>query len=493
MLKKKGIGMLRKAIPLIVFILFSSFIIGALLFYAPSWGLMDDFQNLQRAKFVWSGGHFIGNLTQIILGDLSWGMLRPIYYTWAIVAYHFFENSPLLLYLGIAIFNLMALPLWGLILNRIWMNDKKNEYSDIFLYPLSFFIFLPFWNNFMYISPQQKFIIFFTALSIFFFYKGYEKEKKRYFVMSVVAILLGTLSHPEGIFLNCAMLASSLVLYFLTKKNIFIFNFLLNLILFISYSCLTLFVLMKGFYTSKYGHSLNFMSAPAIIKILIFFAVFYFFSLLIVILRKRNKFSPIFLVFPVSFICFIVVLAPWGYPTYHLSVLAPLIMGMFFPVYSFLNSRSLSFKVLSNSILLSVVLLVLLFICFPRISKMSDIEKTEQFIVDFGKKQNGSAYFMSQPCAEACDALTYFSNAKVIYLNDSMLSSDKLISSTHNYIIFRDECPRVRLKGVRESMEIYSNNTWKILSINREDGIDEEFKVDFVQNFLEKIKTFLKK
>lgn len=491
--------MFKRMFPLAMFILFSLLIIGSLLFYSPSWGLVDDSANLTFAKFAWSGGNFFGNWWRVILEGTGIGMFRPVYYTWVIFVYHIFKSKPLLVYLGMAIFNLATLLLWGFILNRIWPNEEKNKYLNIFLYPLIFFIFTPFWNNFMYISLQQKFIIFFSALAIYLFYIGYTKERKIYFVFSVLAILLSILTHPEGIFLNLAMLLVSLVLFFLTKKNNCIFNFILNFILFIFYLVLTVTIQLKGSYTSKYGNNLNpgslavnFLTAPALIKILTFLAVFYFCFLVVVITKNKNKFSPVFLIFPLSCISFIAVLTPWGFPNYHLSVLTPFIMGMFFPFYSFMNSRSLLLKILANSFLLVVILLVLFFIWFPRISKISDIKRTEQFIMDFQNGHSKSIYFMASPCMEACAALGEFTKIKTTYLNDSLLSSDKLIESTSNFIIFRDECPRVYFDGVQELKEIYNNNTWKIFSVNKKEGIKKEFKVYFPENPMEKIKTFLK-
>ncbi|TAM37170.1 hypothetical protein EPN54_05220 [bacterium] len=490
----------RKIVPFSVFILFSLLIVGAFLFYAPSWGLMDDSGMLERAKIVWSGGDFFGNLTQLIVGDFHWGMFRPVFWSWAMLAYHIFRNAPLLIYLSIVIFNLITLLLWGLILHKTWQSVKNDFYYNIFLYPLSFFLFTPFWNNFMYISPQTKFIIFFSGLAIYLFYMGYAKEKKIYFVLSTVAILLSVLSHPEGVFLNLAMLLLCPVLFLLARKRTCIFNFILNLILFILYFIFTVTVQLKGSYTSKYGSSLNFhalalnlTAAPSLIKMLTLLSVFYFIVLAVIILRRENKFSPVFLIFPLGLVCFIAVLAPWGFPNYHLSVLTPFVMGMLFPVYSILNSKSPKIKILINSLMLVLVLLVLFFICFLRISKMRDIKKTEQFIVGLERQSKGNVYFMAAPCMEACGALNYFTNAQTVYLNDSVLTAGKLNEPGGNLMIFRDECPQVDLEGVKESQEVYKNRTWRIFSLAREKGSAKRLKVDFQENAIEKIKSFLKK
>ncbi len=124
---------------------------------------------------------------------------------------------------------------------------------------------------------------------------------------------------------------------------------------------------------------------------------------------------------------------------------------------------------------------------------MSDIKKTELFMVDFEKERNAGTYFMAQPCMEACAHLGYFTKTKTVYLGDSLLSADKLTGQENNFMIFRDECPRVYFNGVAQSKEIYRNNTWRIFEIDKKEEAREEFKVHFPENPVEKIKTFLKR
>lgn len=490
----------RKIFPLTVFILFSLLIVGAFLFYAPSWGLMDDFQMLERVRYVWSEGNILGNLTQIIIDDFGWGMFRPVFWIWSMLIYHVLEKTPLLIYLSILVFNFAYILLWGLILHKTWATDEKNVYYNIFVFPLSFFIFTPFWNNFMYISPQTKFIIFFSALATYFFYSGYTKNSKKYIILSVFAIILGVLSHPEGIFLSLAILLFSLLIYFIKKKSILVFSFLLNLLFFIAYLFFTITVQLKGSYTSRYGDGLNlskfilnFLGAPVLIKSLFLIALFYICFLFIIIRKNKNKFSPVFLIFPLSFVCFVVVLNPWGYPSYHLSVLTPFIMAMYFPVYTFLNAKSIILKILNNVFLLLLIVLVLVFICFPRISKMSDIPKTEHFLINIEKKQSGNVYFMPSPCEEASVALGYFTETKINYLSDNILSGDKLFYPGDKFLIFRDECPNACLKDARAAKEVYNNNTWKVFLIKKEPGVNEKLNLSFHENIVERIKSYLKR
>lgn len=488
----------KQLFPLAMFILTASLIIGSILFYAPSWGLVDDWANLVFSRFVWSG-EFFRNLWHVISRQTELWMFRPLYYVYVVFAYHIFANVPLLLYMVIAVFNLATLVLWGDLLNKFWPDETRNKYIGILLYPLAFFIFTPFWNIFMYISSQQKFIIFFSALAVYFFHRGYTKERKVDFILSVLAVISGMLIHAEGVFLNMAMLLLSLTIFFVVKKRIAIFNFALNLVLFLTYLFYTVVIQLKNVNNSRYAGNLGldnlaagFMSAPALVKIFALISALYFCCLLLIIVRRKNKFSPVFLIFPLGYICFIAVLAPWGYPNYHLSVLTPFIMGMLFPFYIFLNSRSPVLKILSDSALFAAVLLVLFLVWFPRISKISDIKKAEQFIVDFKKDGLARAYFMPQPGEEACMVLGKFTKTNTIYLGDSLLSADKLVMSADNLIIFRDECPKAYFDGVQESEMVYKNNTWKIFLVHKKEGIKKEFKVFFPENSVERLKNLLK-
>lgn len=492
--------MLNKFFPMVVFGTFFLLILGAFLFFSPSWGLMDDFQMLERVKYVWSGGNILSNLTQIIIDDFGWGMFRPVFWIWSMLIYHVLGKMPLLIYLSISVFNFSYILLWGLILHKTWATDEKNVYYNIFVFPLSFFIFTPFWNNFMYISPQTKFILFFSALATYFFYLGYTKNSKKYIILSVSAIILGVLSHPEGIFLSLVMLFSPLSIYLIKKKRILVFSFLLNLLFFIVYLFFTITVQLKGSYTSRYGDGLNlskfilnFLGAPVLIKLLFFIALFYICFLFIIIRKNKNKFSPVFLILPLSFICFIIILNPWGYPSYHLSVLTPFIMAMYFPVYNSLNAKYLVLKILNNTSLILLILLVLAFICFPRISKMSDIPKTKHFLINIEKEQSGNVYFMPSPCEEASVALGYFTKTKINYLSDNLLSGNKLSVPGDNFLIFRDECPSACLEGVRAVKEVYSNNTWKVFLIKKDPGFNEELNLLFHENIVERIKSYLKR
>lgn len=493
--------MIRKIFPVMIFLSFSMLVVWSFLFYAPSWGLVDDSQGLLYAKNVWSGNDFLGNFWKAVSDGNRWGVFRPFYFLYVALAYHIFEKTPLLLYILMAIFNMAVLLLWGRMFNRLWIGRTSGRLMDIFVYPLAFFIFTPFWNIFMYISMQQKFIIFFSVIAIYLFHKGYVSGRRIYFVFSVLAILLSAMTHPEGIFLNLAMLMIFPVLFLYGDRDKCVFNFILNLILFAAYLLLTITFQFKGFYASIYKKSLNlggvsahFMAAPALIKMIALFSVVYFCFLVVLVAKRKNRFSPIFLIFPLGYICFVAVLVPWGYPNYHLSVLAPFIAGMFFPLYSFINSKKSAVKILLNFSIIFVAFLSLFFIWFPRVSKISDVKKVEQFIVDFEKnKPTDSVYFMAQLAEEACGVIGEVTNTKTVYLHDSVLSQDRLAAASDNFMIFRDECPRVYFDGVEETREIYRNNTWSIFQVGKRAGVRKEFRINFSQNPMERVKSFFKK
>lgn len=492
----------KRYIPILIFLLVLTLIVFATIYYSPSWGLMDDAQNLERASRVWNSNNFLKSLWSILEGDLfGWGMFRPVYYSWAVFTYHLFKNSPLLIYIIIAIFNMAVILLWGSVLHRIYKPRKENVFLEVFLFPLSFFIFLPFWNVFMYISSQQKFILFFSALALYFFERAYSKNKSAFLFISTFFVLLSVLSHPEGIYLTIVFIVFSLldILFFHYKKGISFISLLINTLLCLLYFVFSLKIQMKGEYTSRYASNLNlagiinnFLGASIVIKVLVVFAVLMSIFSFVRITGRKNSFSPLFSTIPLGLLSYFAVLSPWGYPNYHLSVAAPYALGMGFPLYFWINKKSKINSFISNIFLILLVFISFFFIIIPRISKMAGIKKTEEFIMSFNLNNYGNKYFLPFSCMEATDALKYFTKANITYLADGILSDKILKDVPQNYLICRDECWRVSLIGVVVDKEIYQNKTWKIFHILKRQGNLKEFKANFSENFIGKVKTYLR-
>jgi len=491
-----SIRQVSKYWPVVAFIMVSVLLIGAILYYAPAWGLQDDFQNLNWAQAVWQSENFLGGLRSIIVRDfLNWGMFRPVYYTAVVFTYHIFENSPWLIYIFIAIFNLTAILIWGVVIAKLFSVRKGNIWLSIFLFPLSFFIFTPFWNIFVHISFQEKLIVFFSALSLYFLEKAYSKDRAAFLIPVMLSIVLGILSKPTGIHLAMAYIIFAVIdlVFVKYKKRISLWVLLLNVLIFSSYYWF-ISSNLRG-YTGRYSLTLTsvingLFSSSMLIKFLMAFALIMIFSAVTIVLRRKNNFSPLAMIFPLGFLSHILVLAPWSFANYLLSSLTPYILAMFFPIYLWFNYKNNLLKSSANFCLVVLIAMSFFFIAIPRISKLAEIRKVEEFIVSFNK--NNDMYFFPPPFQEAAMAVGVFTSAEITYLKDGILTAEKLRDKKGNYLLFNDESSRMTLDGVKVDKLVYKNNTWRIFHLVEADGNKKFVDVSFPQNPVQKVKLFLR-
>lgn len=487
---------LHKYWPAVTFFMFFIWLVVAYLYYTPSWGLQDDFQSLGIARSVWQSANFLGSLWTVITSDLaSWGIFRPVYYFSVVVNYHFFKDVPWFIYILIAIFNFSAILLWGIVITRLFSVRENYAWFGIFLFPLSFFIFTPFWNIFVHISFQEKFIVFFTALSLYFLQKAYHKDDLISLIPAMLSMVLGMLSKPTGIHLAMACIAFSVIdLIFLKyKERISRWVLLLNAGLFMLYYWFITSNLRgyAGQYNLTAGSMLNNLFASSIVvKLLIVAAIVIFLSLFVTIFRKKSNFSPLALIIPLGFLSYVLVLAPWRFASYLLSALTPYVLAMFFPIYIWFNYRNNISRVVVNACLILLAILSFSFIAVPRISKLADIREAEEFIISSNK--NNDRYFFPPPFSEAAEAVSGFTSTRIVYLDKGVLDTEKLHSANGNYLIVNDEASAITLDGVEIIKTVYENNTWKIFQLAGNRPGQELFKVGFPENSVVKIKSFLR-
>lgn len=497
----KSAGLL-KWWPLGMFIGFFFLLIGINLYYAPSWGLMDDAQNLEMAKMTWQSGNPLQNLWNIIITSLlSWGIFWPVYYIWVIFMYHIFSEMPLAIYILIGILNFVSIYLWGIVFYRLFSAPKENFYLSVFLFPLLFFVFTPFWNIFLYISVQQKFVLFFAALSLYFIEKAYSLEKNKYLIFSFLAFLGGVFGHPEGIYLCAAYIGFSIldILFFRYKQKISAVNLSINSLFFLAYYFFTTHIQMKDGYSSKYKNNLNieslmlnFLETSVIVKTLFILACGMLIYMAVQVLRKKNIFQPLAIIIPLGVLTYLMILLPWGFPNYHIALMAPHLFGLFFLIYLW----ACRWKFLSISInvviIPALVAMSFIYVGIPRIQKISEIKLVENFLKESKLKSPQDLYFLPSPCAEASGAIQYFTGVNIKYLDDRKLPKDLLSDRSQSYLVLRDECPKVVLENVKVKEEIYKSNTWNIFYISREDGHNEIYEGDFQKNILQKMIIYLR-
>ncbi len=451
---------------------------------------------LLTVNAIWSNSNFASEALRNIF-DFSW-YFRPLTAGYFLLVYHFLKGYPLLLYILIIIVNMTAMLFWGVLFNYIFRNERDNSgiFINVFIFPLFFFIFTPFWNMFQYISLAEKFIFFFSPIAIYSMKRYLDTEKIKFFLFSFFSLLFLICSKPSGVYLVLCFLVYSVLAMIVNrdKRGVNFLIFIVNILLLLAYYFFTLKYQSYG-YASKYNLNLlslahNFLNASFIIKLLFVIAVLIVFNQIWV--KKRISFSA---VIPLGFLCYIAILLPWGSEAlvaYHISPTTPYIMGMFFPLYSYFNEKSRQVSPIVNCLLLFLVFSAFFYVISPRISKMADIKKTVNFLKSSSKSYPEPEFFLPPPFMESAHSLTILSGMKVNYIDSGILSFS-LLGNGNNFLILNDQAPSVVLSDIGLGDIIYQNNSWRIYRINRGEAPQEKFTTEFRRNFVDDLKDLLKK
>lgn len=485
-----------------VFILFSVVIAVAILYFSPWWGVMDDASNLAIAADFWKHPGLAAFRDLLSLDVDVNGRLRPLYQLWIIGAYSLFRSFPAGLYLCVACAGLATLPVWGRIINMVFP-DAQNKSFNFFVYPLSFFIFTPFWNNFMYISLLEKFVYFFATISVYYYVRSYQENRPGYMVIAFVFMTLGIFSKETAISLAGAFCAYSLLDLGVFHKNrkLSLAGFLGGIFIFIGYYLLIRNI-WSGGYSVLYKNNFNLagmrqtlISAALVIKMLFIIGLVSASAGVILFIRKKKRLvSQEFILFPIFLCIYLAILAPWGFVNYHLGPAAPFLMLSAYPVYMFIAGRNTWWRRILNLGLIVLIFLVLFFIIIPRISKMGDTKKVVSAVVSMrGDEGRQANFFMAPPFAETAGILQMYTKREMTYLKAGLLDKEMLKPGAVNYIIFEDRCSPVRLRNVVIDKEVYDNKTWKIFSLKSAVGRNTVFAPVFEINFLQNIKDRIKR
>lgn len=489
---------IKLSIPLLCYLSFCLTIILAYLYYRPSWGAESDWQFIGRVNGIWNSPNVLSSIFEYMKAEFLCEKIRPLYCVYTLVVYRFFNNAPYLIYILIFLVQMSILPLWGLIFHRMFLkNEPTVSQETIFIFPLSFFIFTPFWNNFMYISLQEKLVFVFGTLAVYFFMLSLNKNRVREALISFGFGLLCLFSKPTGVYIFLAFFVCLLLYYLMYRKNIFysVVCLVICLAVLAGYYLLVKSLVKPGGYSSKYVDNLNivslliqFKNSSVVIKGLLGTAAVFLAAYLALIKRKYFNFSSV--IIPVAFISYFLVLLPWGVISYLLGPVTPFALGMFFPVYFLLKQR-LSRLRLGYLPAVAIILLtsvVLMQIIFPRINKIAEIRHVEEEILLLKKKSAGSRFYFPPYYSETCFALSKFTDTPIVYLASAVLDST-MLSKGDNYLIYRDECSKISLKGVKIEKAVFENKTWKIFLIKKANNT-EVLDIKFTQTVLQKIIRF---
>lgn len=486
------------SIPFLCYLSFSVVVILAYLYYRPSWGLESDWQFIERVNGIWGSSNILKSIFEYVKSELFSEKIRPLYCFYTLIVYKIFQKTPYLIYMLIFVIQISILPLWGLIFHRMFSKSgSRVSHETLFIFPLSFFIFTPFWNNFMYISLQEKLVFIFGTLAVYFFMLAFDKKRVKNTLIAFGFALLCLFSKPTGAYLFLTFFVCLLLYCLICRKNILYWAILaaIYLTVLVGYYLFVKTLVKPGGYSSKYVENFNIMSvlnqlkhAAIAIKWLFAIAVGFLLSYLVLIKKRYFNFSSI--IIPVAFISYFLVLLPWGIISYLLGPVAPFALGMFFPVYILVRQKlgKLKLGYLPGAVIILLTCFVLTQIILPRINKMAEIKDVEAKIISLKKSHNNPRFYFPPYYSETCFALSKFTNTEIVYLSSAVLDST-MLSESDNYLIYRDECSSISLKNVKIAKTLYENKTWKIFLVKKSDS-SEALDVKFPLTFLQKVIRF---
>lgn len=476
--------------PQVFFFFFFSVILIAYFVWSPGWGFMDDFQCGETARAFWRGEL---SPASMLKGDIhGYGRFRPLYYLWIIGVY--WLKYPLALYLLILVAGFGVLLVWGRIINRLFHHEFSSLFNQ-FIYPLAFFVFLPFWNIFMYISVQEKFVFMFGALSFFFLVRSYQQGLWRDFFLALILAFLAMLGKETGVAFLAAYGAFAFLDACMFKKDTKRSLALLGICLAAGGGYVLLMKSVLGGYTEGYKTNLDvrallggLQGSPSTIKAVLAVSVVVILLGVIDFFRKKMDFHPLFLVCPFWVIFYVALLLPWGFPHYLLAPLAPFVMmcGYYFLYKLFLRRQS-SLRWIQAGIVLCVLAVVFSEI-LPRISKMADKRKIVEELVALNTQAPGK-FFYPPVYEETAMALERFSSVKINYTGT--ITAADIDPKGRNYLVINDEASAVSLQGVALTDEVYRSGTWLIRVIQDSPDADEKFRLVLPKNMIQQLKGFI--
>lgn len=482
-----------KCFPLMSFVGFVFLVLGTILYFQPGWGLMDDVSNRTIAGNFWTGLESFGSL---ISDDIGRGRFRPLYILWIVSVYMI--SNPVLIYGLIAVLLLAILLVWGQIVDGLFQHDDPVQTAVAkYCFPLSFFVFTPFWNIFMYISLQEKFIYVFSALSIYFLIKAYERQSIQSFGAAFVFLIVGVAGKETALALLGSYVFYALLDLVVFKKNAFMSKKLLLGSGVFGCSYVIFIRSILGDYTEKYkdnshvsGYIDSLLAAPMIVKLLLILAVLTLCIFIVLkMLGKAKTVNDQFVIVPGFIIAYFFILLPWGVVSYLMAPLAPFIMIMFYPIFRFGCRLHKMIKVVFVGGVVVLAYLIFGFVDMPRIEKMANIKKAVEAIQQVDQLRSNSRFFYPPGYIESAGTMKHYTQTDMIYVEDGTLDVTMITDEGPNYLIFEDQSRSIQLEDVRVGDQVYENSTWMVFEVLFEYDFRGRHQVEFSENFFEKMKT----
>ncbi|NTV30115.1 MAG: hypothetical protein HGA80_08560 [Candidatus Omnitrophica bacterium] len=458
---------------------------------------MDDHTNLRVAHNFWIHPS-LSALWSAIKGDTDIGRFQPLYKVWILCAYQAGAKHPVVIYFLTTLAGLLLLPVWGLILDKVFNGGRRSPFW-IWVYPLAFFIFAPFWNAFMYVSIQEKFLYFFGAPAIYFFLRTYEKNAPGNLAWVLLFTLLAIMSKETGIvfFLAFAAYAFCDAVFFRRRPRLSLIIWAASTVFSILYYIGIKHLLRN--YTARYADSLGlatiiqrFHTSPFYIKAAALLALFMLIVQIVSRLRDRQFQENGQTLFAWLTGFYILILLPWGFPTYILPPLAVFFIASATGIFQ-AGDRWTTLRYVKRALLTALAFLTALFFILPQIEKMADKHKLVEAVRQLHAANPTAAFFYPAPYSETATSIQIFSGAPVTYLINGSLTPDRLAVSATGYLLINDECWPAGLRGISPAATVYSSSTWKIYSLKTEPGYQADFKEYPKRNPLQRLTALIKK
>ncbi len=488
---------LQKSWPVLSWAGFCLAIIAAYLFYQPSWGVMDDWGYRNLSLRMWQSAHPFQMFLDELKNDFISQKMRPIYIVYSMIFYKVFAHHPTLFYIVHFLLLMSFFPLWGLIFYKIFNSQEEIQRETVYFYPLSFFIFTPFWNNFMYLSLQEKFLFIFGGASIYCFVMARisKTAQLKNYIFTGIFAFLALMSKPTGIFLLVVYMGySALSLSFnpeKSKKDWFWGS--ACLLTAVIYFFVVKLIVQPGGYSRRYVDNLTPMKilgqlfvSSIFIKALVVLAIV--FLVVYIVLARKKKISFLSVLMPVGLLSYLLILAPWGLINYFLSPATPFIFGMLFPVYGWIKNQLRSYKLtwIPPAVLFVMIIFVVGQVIFPRIHYLADIKNAELKIAEIHRSHSGITFYFPPPFMETHKTLQEITGADIGYFPEGVLRGEAL-GLGENYLIFNSQCRAIELSDVEVGPIIYQNKTWRIYSILKKENVNSNFNVKFPRTFLQRL------
>lgn len=415
-------------------------ILGALLYFPVSWGMMDDGQNLAYVLTEW---RTLG-LWEVLRHHSTINYFRPVYTGFVYVAYRLFLHHPGEFYVCNFLFILGALLPWGWLLKRHTNAENRSWIFTLFCFCL--ISATPLYNLVVYLSLQEKFVIFFGGWSLLLFDMTLEDPRSSAWGWlqgaAFFSFLLAMWAKPTAI-----AYAPWMILALVLSRGI---PWTRRVPTCLGWTVATavlahIYLRRQDNYSSRYTFDIqgllhHLLGMPKLSAIGLLVAVVMVGG---TCLRQRSLRLSRPLMWPVCLIGYLAALMPWGIATYLWTPAMVLMCGCL----ALMIDRVLTWRsdwripwapwLLGGSCLMAG--LVVDHIAIARIKRQAEIGQTVAWLRDRLPQQPRDVFVM-EPCEETTWNLQYQSGTRESfhYLHQGQKA---LLTRPQAWLITRDECP----------------------------------------------------